>query len=184
AHAAITESIATLPAGRRREQLSLLIQRARTECQLANLDAAQQTCDEVAALAASTDVARLRADGATARPGVGSVRGERALQERAGSEAESLARSVGHAVSLAMAWGHRGAAAARRGEITSARALCRDAQRHYEELGMPTAALDMRAELAELDRREHRIDAALDAALSVLADGRGDAVDATTGNAV
>src|SRR5262249_8117767 len=88
-------------------------------------------------------------------------------------EAETRAREASYSMALAMAWKNRGAAAAERGETAAARALWIDARRQYEEQGMPPEALGVRAELAELDRREGRIDAAASAALSVLAEGRG-----------
>ena len=75
------------------------------------------------------------------------------------------------------------AVAAARGEIASARALWVDARRQYDEQGMPPETLEVRADLAELDRREGRMEAAVSAARSVLADGRGDANGAAAGSA-
>ena len=173
ARAAVQEALATLPMRRRREQKSLLLQRARAECCVGDLDAARRTCDEIAALAAALDIPRLRADAANALAEVAVLQGDLATLDRAATEAEVLARASAYSMGLAMAWKNRGVVAASRGEIAAARALWADAQRQYEEQGMPPEALFVRGELAELDRREGRIEAAACAALSLLAEGRG-----------
>ena len=173
ARAAVTEVLATLPARRRREQLSLLLQRARAESYGGELDAARRTCDELAAVAAAVDIARTHADVANALAEVAALQGDVVTLERAATEAETRAREASYSMALAMAWKNRGVAAAERGETTAARALWADAQRQYEEQGMPPEALGVRAELAELDRREGRVETAAGAALSVLAEGRG-----------
>jgi class 3 adenylate cyclase len=173
ARAAVTETLATLPLRRRREQLSLLLQRARAESYEGDLDAARRTCDELAAVAVAVDIARTHADVANALAEVAALQGDVVTLERAATEAETRAREASYSMALAMAWKNRGAAAAERGETAAARALWADAQRQYEEQGMPPEALGVRAELAELDRREGRIEAAAGAALSVLAEGRG-----------
>jgi tetratricopeptide (TPR) repeat protein len=173
AHAAVTEALAALPSRRRREHFSLLLQRARAECGEGDLDAARRTCDELAAVAAAVDIVRLRADAANALAEVAVLQGDVVTLERAASEAEASAREASYSMALAMAWKNRGAAAAARGEIGAARALWADAQRQYEDQGMPPEALGVRAELAELDRREGRIESAVSAVLSALADGRG-----------
>ena len=173
ARAAVQEALATLPLRRRREQKSLLLQRARAESYAGDLEAARRTCDEIAALAAALDIPRLRADAANALAEVAMLQGDLATLERAATEAETLAHAVSYSLGLAMAWKHRGVGAAARGEIAAARAFWVNAQRQYEEQGMPTEALFVRAELAELDRREGRVEAATTAALSVMAVGRG-----------
>jgi class 3 adenylate cyclase len=180
ARAAIAEALGTLPLRRRRERLSLLLQRVRAESHMGEQDVARRTCDEAAALAASLNNARLRADVANARAQVAVLYGDMNTAERAAMEAEAGAREMTHSVGLAEAWDSRGAAAAARGEIAAARALWTDARRQYEEQGMPPEALAVRAELAELDRREGRVEAAVDAALLVLTEGRGDTASAAT----
>ena len=183
ARAALAEAMEALPLRRRRERLSLLLQRARSETHGGELDVARRTCDEAATLVAGLNNTRLRADVENALAEVAGLQGDLATQERAATEAEVLARGVAHAVGLAQARKYRAEAAAARGEIASARAMWADAQRHFEEQGMPPEALDLRAELAELDRREGRMEAAVRAALSVLADGRGDSVCAGSSRA-
>lgn len=183
ARAAVVEALATLPPSRRRERLSLLLQRSSAEAHLGELDQARRTCDEGAALAAAFDIARLQADVANARAEVAHMQGDLATLEEAACEAEGLARGVAHAVALATAWKHRGAAAAARGETARARRLWVDAQRQYEEQDTPPMALDMRTRLAELERREGRGEEALRAALAVLADGCDKAPEGAAGHA-
>jgi hypothetical protein len=173
ARTAVNDALAALPVRRRREQMSLLLQRARAEAYVGDLHAARRTCDEITALANALDIVRLRADAANALAEVAVLQGDLATLERAATEAETLARAVSYSMGLAMAGKNRGVAAAARGESAAARALWVDAQRQYEEQGMPPEALFVRAELAELDRHEGRIEAAACAALSVLEDGRG-----------
>ncbi len=153
--------------------MSLLLQRARAESHVGELDAARRTCDEIAALAAALDTARMRADAANALAEVAVLQGDVATLERGATEAEALARGASYSMGLAMAWKNRGAVAAARGEIAAARALWVEARRQYEEQGMPPEAFGVRAELAELDRREGRVEAAASAALSGLTEGRG-----------
>jgi tetratricopeptide (TPR) repeat protein len=172
ARAAVSDALSALPLRRRQEQFCLLLQRARAESCVGDFHAARATCDEIAALADALDIDLLRADAANALGEVAVLQGDLATLERAATEAETLARSVSYSVGLAMAWKQRGVAAAARGEIAAARALWVDAQRQYEDQGSPTEALFVRAELAELDRREGRIEEATTAALSVLAAGR------------
>lgn len=183
ARAAVAAALATLPPRRRRERLSLLLQRSNAEIHLGELDQARRTCDESIALAAALDIARLRADVANALAEVAHVQGDPAVQEHAACEAEALARGVAHAVGLAAAWKHRGHAAAGRGETAAARLLWADAQRQFEEQGIPPQALDIRARLADLERREGRGAAAVDAALAVLADACGEVPEHIAGPA-
>lgn len=183
ARSAIAEALETLPSRRRRERLSLYLQRLRAEAQMGKLDVARRTCDEATVLATSLNNSRLRADVANALAHVAGLQGDLITQERSATEGESLAREMGHAMGLAQAWDHRAAVAAARGEIASARALWVDARRQYDEQGMPPETLEVRADLAELDRREGRMEAAVSAARSVLADGRGDANGAAAGSA-
>ena len=181
ARAAVVEALATMPPRRRRERLSLLLQRSRTEIHLGELEQARRTCDEAAACAAELDVARLRADATNALAEVARIQGDLATLERAACQAEELARGAAHAMGLAQALERRGAAAAARGDLVSARALWADAQRQYEAQGVSQNALDVRAELAELDRRAGRVEAATGSALAVLTEARGDAAaDSTT----
>jgi hypothetical protein len=180
ARAAIAEALETLPLRRRRERLSLLLQRVRAESHMGEPDVARRTCDEGAALAASLNNSRLSADVANALAQMAALYGDFTTAERAAMEAEVRAREMAHSVGLAEAWDSRAGAAAARGEIAAARALWADAQRQYEEQGMPPEALAVRAELAELDRREGRIEAAVSAALSVLTEGQGDTAGAAT----
>jgi class 3 adenylate cyclase len=185
ARAAVAEALATLPPTRRRERLYLLLQRASTEGQLGELDPARFTCDEAANLAAALDMPRLHSDVANALAEVAHLQGDLATLEQAANQAEAMARDAAHAAALAIAWNHRGTLAAARGDAASARALWADAQRHFEEQGMPPRALGVRARLAELEGREGSPDTALSAALAVLADGRVDAADSAeaTGSA-
>jgi class 3 adenylate cyclase/tetratricopeptide (TPR) repeat protein len=180
AHAAVTEALAALPPRRRREQMSLLLQRARAESHSGEFDVARSTCDGLAALAASIDIVRIRADAANALAEVCVLQRDFATLERAATEAEAHSRSASYSMGLAMAWKNRGAVAAERGDLGAARALWADAKRQYEEQGMPPEALGVRTELAELDRREGRVEAAVSAVLAVLAEAGGG--DASTGS--
>ena len=173
ARAAVSDALSELPLRRRQEQLCLLLQRARAESSVGDLHAARATCDEVGARADALDTDLLRADAANALAEVAALQGDLATLERAATEAETLARAVSYSLGLAMAWNNRGVAAAARGDTAAARALWGDAQRQYEEQGMPTEALFVRAELAELDRREGCIEGATAAAMSILTAGRG-----------
>ena len=178
ARASVVDALATLPPTRRRERLYLLLQRASTETHLGELDGARLTCDEAANWAAALDMPRLHSDVANALAEVAQMQGDLATQEQAAVKAEGMARGVGHAAALATAWSHRGTVAAARGDAASARALWADAQRHFDEQGMPPKALALRARLAELECQEGGVEAAADAApavLAALADGRGDA---------
>jgi len=172
ARAALSDALSALPLRRRHEKLYLLLQRARAESSAGDLDAARATCDELAALADALGIDRLRADAANALGDVAVVQGDLATLERAAVEGETLARADSYAMGLAVALKQRGVAAAARGDTAAARALWRDAQTLYEDQDSPTEALFVRAELAELDRREGRVEAATAAALSVLAAGR------------
>jgi predicted ATPase/class 3 adenylate cyclase len=172
---AVADALATLPPQRRRERLSLLLQRAATEAQLGDLDDARRTCDEAADWAATLDMARLHADVANVLAEVAQLQGDTATQARSAAQAEALARGAAHAVALATAWEHLGALAAAAGDVAAARALWADAQRQFEEQGMPTRALGVRARLAGQDHQQGRIAAATEAALAVLADGCADA---------
>ena len=175
ARAAVADAMASLPPKRRRERLYLLLQRCGSEIHLGELDGARRTCDEAVAWVAGLDMARLGADVANAQADLAHAQGDLPALERAARKAEELARGVSHAAGLATARSHRGNAAAARGDGAAARALWADAQRQFEEQGMPSKVLDVRARVAELEHHEGRIDAAVDAALAVLADGRGDA---------
>ena len=168
ARGAVGQALATLPPHRRRERLSLLLQRARIEVQLGDLEAARRTCEDAAAAVAEFDIARLSADVALARAEVALAEGDLATMERCADEAELLARPVAHAVALAGAWRYRAAAAAARGGIAQARTLWADARRQYESMDSPHQTLEVRVELAGLQRLEGQADAAATEVLAVL----------------
>jgi class 3 adenylate cyclase len=173
ARAAVAETLAALPPTRRRDRLYLMLQHASIEAHLGELDDARRTCDDAADWAAALDMPRLHADVANALAEVAQMLGDLETQERAACQAELMARGAGHAVALAIAWSHRGTTAAARGEPALARTMWAEAQRHFDEQGMPPKALALRAQLAELDAREGSTHAALSAALAVLNDGGG-----------
>ncbi len=175
ARGAVSQALATLPAHRRRERLSLLLQRSRIEVQLGDLEAARRTCEDAAAAVAEFDIPRLSADVALARAEVAHMLGDLAMMEGCAVEAERLARPVAHAVALAGASRFRAWAAAARGEASAARALWADARGQYESMDSPHLVLDVRTELAALEQAHGDPGAASVAALAVLEDGRGTA---------
>jgi tetratricopeptide (TPR) repeat protein len=175
AHQAIDAALTSLPAHRRRERLSLLLQRIGVEIDLGDVERARGSCDEAIQHVAPLDIPRLNADVANARADLAEALGDTEQQERLALESESLAGKVEHSTAQAQAWRHLGSAAAARHDAAGARRWWEQARRRFDEQHMPLKALDVRSLLAELDWRERHREAATRAALAVLADGRGEA---------
>jgi class 3 adenylate cyclase len=181
AHQAIDAALASLPVQRGRERLSLMLQRIRVEIELGDFEQACVGCDEAVRQVALMDVPRLTADVANACADLAEAMGDLAGQERAALEAESLARSVDHTVAQALAWKQLGTVAAARDDAAAARRWWEQAAQRFDEQGMPVRMLEVRSRQAELDRRQGQVEAATQAALALLAAGRGEAqADAQT----
>ncbi|MEO6407261.1 MAG: hypothetical protein ABIO45_00715, partial [Burkholderiaceae bacterium] len=178
--AAVVEALESLPPTRRRERLSLLLLRLHSELALGEIEPARRTAEEATASADSLDIVRLRADVANAVADVAHAEGDLHVQERAAGLAAELAQGVAHAVALAQARTHLGSVSLARGESERARVLLGDARRQFEEQGMPHQALDTGSLLAELERVAGHRSASVEAALAVLAAGRGDVGDDAT----